>query len=683
MSNKYQRLKEEAVPATEVATEQAAPDAVAGPAADERSPFEQLGEQLAAQGVPAGTPPVVLRIDAGNERWVLDLRRGVAPTSIATRLAAGAPAPAADLTVTIPSARDIGALMRGDLSPAVALATRRVRLSGDLRQLRALRAVFDRGGDAKPRADVRVKVVGSRVEDGHGTYRLLVTHHFASWAVWRRWRELRALHTDLSAAYGPSTPFGLGFTLPPLPRSTRTSASPAALSLRPAQIESYLAAILQGLPCRPRTGAGPPALVAFLGGGAAAIPPGGDGEAGLGSAALYSPRRLLPSPPHRPPPLGLGFNRLTQTPGGRSAAGGDGEQPGLSPRVPLGSPVAEARPVSSPHPPSPHPPSPRPLPPEPSSASRGGGGRVSLPATPAWGQTTFPANASPWAEPSAPRAVTERGGVSIDGGKVQEAPNEDGWLRRASHGASSRRSESRFASPQPTARDSTPTALAIQTSSLSTSHKTQLPPRPATPSLATLLIDVRLSQHEDALAQLAAATAHAQTVAALLAILGLSAAINAADAALSHHPSPDDPGYWGAGWTGPSLLRPASPVSVACFVTAAAAAACLLLFLAADCRRRVRRWVARREMWWRSARVIWAFVRVYLLIRRRRYAVGRATRRAKGAGADQAKIGHAEDAGEEAPGVAEVAAQLDADIGSTLRCHIQQLGGLWVKVGQV
>jgi predicted unusual protein kinase regulating ubiquinone biosynthesis (AarF/ABC1/UbiB family) len=69
----------------------------------------------------------------------------------------------------------------------------------------------------------------------------------------------------------------------------------------------------------------------------------------------------------------------------------------------------------------------------------------------------------------------------------------------------------------------------------------------------------------------------------------------------------------------------------------------------------------------------WAFARVYFLIRRRRYAVNSARRR----------FGHPEDGSEDDnPEIAAIAAKHDTDIGSTLRRHIQPLGGLWVKVGQ-
>ncbi len=234
--------------------------------------------------LPKAAPRLTLRADLADEAYLLTIAPSVPPTLVRIRADAATAPPHHDVRVRVPKPDDVRALLERTLSPVRALATRRLRVSGNVRLLASLRGLFRSGAAAPARVHVRVLRADVAV-GGHARYRLLVSDGAGCWLVWRRWRELKALHASLSHEYGASSPLGL--PLPPLPRSVRSSTSEAVLLARSQQIPTHLAALLELLPCRPRDGVGPAALVAFLG----------------GDPASAGSERPAPSPlPRRAPP---------------------------------------------------------------------------------------------------------------------------------------------------------------------------------------------------------------------------------------------------------------------------------------------------------------------------------------------------------------------------------------------
>lgn len=172
-------------------------------------------------------------------------------------------------------------LANGRLAVVKAFMQKKVVLErGNLTQFRRLGTSleswlrsFESSSPAPAVVQVRVTHAAAHPEGGHGVYTLRISEGAAAWMVVRRWSQLRALQDSLRhetehLLRGDERP------LPLLPRAyMRRSGSLELLRKRPAQIEAYLRAVLQRVPCSPQAGLGPRCLLAFLDGAAMHQPP--------------------------------------------------------------------------------------------------------------------------------------------------------------------------------------------------------------------------------------------------------------------------------------------------------------------------------------------------------------------------------------------------------------------------
>ena len=172
-------------------------------------------------------------------------------------------------------------LANGRLAVVKAFMQKKVVLErGNLTQFRRLGTSleswlrsFESSSPAPAVVQVRVTHAAAHPEGGHGVYTLRISEGAAAWMVVRRWSQLRALQDSLRhetehLLRGDERP------LPLLPRAyMRRSGSLELLRKRPAQIEVYLRAVLQRVPCSPQAGLGPRCLLAFLDGAAMHQPP--------------------------------------------------------------------------------------------------------------------------------------------------------------------------------------------------------------------------------------------------------------------------------------------------------------------------------------------------------------------------------------------------------------------------
>ena len=121
----------------------------------------------AATARPAGNAGVVISLTIGTgesaELWQIDTRAGVPPDCVVTQIEgqarqvgamtvdcsnASADLSNAAVRVHIPEPSDLVAMLERRLPPFRALAQRRLVLSGDLSQLRAMAWLFGSGGDS-------------------------------------------------------------------------------------------------------------------------------------------------------------------------------------------------------------------------------------------------------------------------------------------------------------------------------------------------------------------------------------------------------------------------------------------------------------------------------------------------------------------------------------------------------
>ena len=212
--------------------------------------LERLRE-AASSNRQTGSPEALIQFLVDEEAWVIDTR-GFVPPERTVRVEA---AEDADCTVTL-SAETLFGLLDGTLSPLRAWAQRRISVAGDKQKLKALGFLNGAGAAKAARSALggaSITVRGANADTGHGSYQVVVTEEAACWSVWRRWRELKALAADLTAGYGPNTPYAMA--LPSLPQhSLRSSGSAAVLRYRMRVMESYLSELLELLPTSPRTG---------------------------------------------------------------------------------------------------------------------------------------------------------------------------------------------------------------------------------------------------------------------------------------------------------------------------------------------------------------------------------------------------------------------------------------------
>jgi aarF domain-containing kinase len=225
---------------------------------------------------------IVADTDAVEEHQILvDLRDGV--TERLVRRLASSPATTrvqaeARLRVSMGTLFD---LADGRLAVVKAFMQKKVVLErGNLTRFRRLGTSleswlrsFESSSPAPSAVQVRVTHAAVHPEGGHGVYTLRISEGAAAWMVVRRWSQLRALQDSLRhetehLLRGDERP------LPLLPRAyMRRSGSLELLRKRPAQIEEYLRAVLQRVPCSPQAGLGPRCLLAFLDDAAMHQPP--------------------------------------------------------------------------------------------------------------------------------------------------------------------------------------------------------------------------------------------------------------------------------------------------------------------------------------------------------------------------------------------------------------------------
>ena len=213
---------------------------------------------------------ILLLFDDSDKALLLDLR--AVPLSV--RMITAHSATIADVVIRT-NTDTVQDVLNGKLSIVRAYARSQIKIEkGDLAMLRRLgtnlAAAHSAAAASAIAATVQVRVKSARVETAgraHGVYSLLVSEGAASWAVERRWSELQAVHTELVAGYGPTSP--CGFALPLRPRTRDDylgrSTSNRVLTTRSAMIEAWCEKVLRVIPCSPMAGHGAKPLLAFLG----------------------------------------------------------------------------------------------------------------------------------------------------------------------------------------------------------------------------------------------------------------------------------------------------------------------------------------------------------------------------------------------------------------------------------
>lgn len=225
--------------------------------------FTALQKRLkeAATARPAGNAGVVISLTIGTgesaELWQIDTRAGVPPDCVVTQIEgqarqvgamtvdcsnASADLSNAAVRVHIPEPSDLVAMLERRLPPFRALAQRRLVLSGDLSQLRAMAWLFGSGGDsdASSRA-VHVRTLRTDASNGHGEYVLRVEEGAVSWLISRRWSELKTMCHELELLYGKGSGT-LDLQLPAVAVSYRSSTSSTTLARRAREMDDLLGA---------------------------------------------------------------------------------------------------------------------------------------------------------------------------------------------------------------------------------------------------------------------------------------------------------------------------------------------------------------------------------------------------------------------------------------------------------
>ena len=217
----------------------------------------------AAERRPPGGVTAIVQFVVGEQGWVVDTR----PGTLAHNVIRSARTEHADVVVTLDEAATFVALLDGSLPPLRAWAEKKIRVTGDQSKLRALEWLSHASrGKSRRSLGASVQVRGANAPSGYGVYEVVVSEEAACWRVYRRWRELKQLASELAAEYGEATPYNLT-ELPSLrAHSMRSSGSAPVLRTRQRQMHKYLSTVLDLLPTSPRTGTGPAALLRFLGG---------------------------------------------------------------------------------------------------------------------------------------------------------------------------------------------------------------------------------------------------------------------------------------------------------------------------------------------------------------------------------------------------------------------------------